>query len=242
MPDEKQIKQIRQTILEKKFGSLLTWEKPEIEKTVGPFNQSIFDDFETQRLKLISETERALSEFSNDDIFLLFEKDLDDPDSKREAWANFLKEHILQLHRRKPSWIEGGFGHPDYRADFDYWGKMEEYTLHEALMLSVGIEPAHYSEERLSEAIKTSKRSTLILPVDYLVKRHEQFDRKWPNGSYGRPRVGPKFLLDWFTEVSLDIHVSFIDALRLRFDNANAAPTTQWTFNADGSEGVFPLS
>ncbi len=221
MSNTQQLNQIRQTILKKKFGNLLTWEKPQIEKTVGPFNQSIFDDFETQRLMLVNEAELALSELSDDDIFLLFENDLNDPDSKRKAWADFLKGHIQELQRRTPSWIEGGFGHPDYRADFDYWGKMEEYTLHEALMLSVGIEPKHFSEERLSGAKKTSKKGPLIAPVDYLVKRHEQFDRKWPFGSFGPPRVSPTFLFNWFTEVSLDVDRTFLGALRQRFQVNN---------------------
>jgi len=45
-----------------------------------------------------------------------------------------------------PNWMLGGFGHPEYVADFEYWGQMAKFELHEALLLSVGIEPRHVEE------------------------------------------------------------------------------------------------
>lgn len=222
-----QLASIRQTLLEAKFGDLLFWEKPTIERTIGPFNPSVFDHFENVRNNLVSQSERTLLSFSPEEVFLLTDVNLDDPQGKRTSWRGFLRDEIKKLQKQKPSWIAGGFGHPEYQADFDYWGKMEQFECHEALILSVGIEPKLFDENRLTDIVKRSKWETQIEPVDYLVKRREQFVRKFPVSDYGSLRVGPDFLFNWFTEIALDVHPSFLDALRFRV-NRNA-PTSNAT-------------
>lgn len=39
----------RQRLLEKKFGDLLTWKKPALVRTIGPFDPTAFDPFDAQR-------------------------------------------------------------------------------------------------------------------------------------------------------------------------------------------------
>lgn len=205
-----------QTLLGQKFGDLLAWKNPGVEKTVGPFTPEVFDTFEAQRDFLVDEVQTVLQSLSNADVALLLVENLDDPDGKRDSWSDFLANEIRVLNRRKPSWLAGGFGHPDYQADFDYWGKMEKFDLHEAMLLSVGVEPKHIGEKRLSEAKKVMEKEALVAPLEFLVRRHEQFIRKFPSGSFGTARVSPSSLINWFDEVSMEVHPEFMSVLRAR--------------------------
>jgi len=229
VPDESLLGSHFQTVLQRKFGGLLTWKKPQIERTVGPFDPTVFADFEASRDNLVSEAQRALRDFTDANIALLNDTDLPDPDGIRAAWQAVLKDEIQELSRRKPSWLQGGFGHPDYRADFDYWGKMESFSLHESLLLSIGVEPKHFGEKQLAAAKKAMEKESFIAPIEFLVGRHEQFFRKFPSTDYGKQRVGPSFLVNWFDEVSLDVHPGFMQVLRLRTEyrkSGNAMSST----------------
>ncbi len=103
-----------------------------------------------------------------------------------------------------------------FEADFEYWGQMEAFDLHEALLLSVGLEPKHFTSEKLEASKKAMEKKALLEPIEFLVKRHEQFYRKFPSGSYGKRRVDPTFLYDWFTEVSMAVHPRFLQVLQSR--------------------------
>lgn len=146
----------------------------------------------------------------------LYDKSISDPEEIRPGWNDFLRVEISKLQRQKPSWFWGGFGHPDYIADFEYWGQMEDYSLHEALLLSIGIEPKHFKEDWVWDAKKTMERERLIASVEFLVKRHEQFFRKYPRVSSGLAHARPDFLWHWFREVGMAIHEGFRAALQRR--------------------------
>lgn len=203
-------------ILRKKFGNLYNWEKPQIQQTVGPFIPTALDEFSERRDFLLNEAHRALQTFSTVDVALLYDRKLPDPDGKRSEWDKFIGDEIGQHSRETPNWLIGGFGHPDYQADFEYWGKMSEYDLHEALMLSVGIEPKNFGEQRLKHAEKQMEKITLIAPVEFIVRRHEQFFRKYPSGMNGKVRASPSFLYDWFTDIELSVHPRFLEVLHNR--------------------------
>lgn len=119
---------------------------------------------------------------------------------------------------KMPHWLSGGFGHLEYEADFEFWGQMEAFELHEALLLSVGVEPRHFDNSKLDQSAKAMKTKSLLAPIEFLVRRREQFDRKYPSGGYGKLRASPQFLYDWFTDVSLAVHPLFLDVLRRRVE------------------------
>lgn len=143
-PNESELGLYFQTLLQDKFGKLLDWKKPQIQKTVGPFHPEIFDKFDQRRLLIISECKRVLIAFSDTDVAILANKDLPDDHAKREIWNNLLHTEIRKLHRDVPAWLAAGFGHSSYEADFEYWGQMATYDLREALILSVGVEPKYF--------------------------------------------------------------------------------------------------
>ena len=93
---------------------------------------------------------------------------------------------------------------------------MEDYSLHEALLLSVGVEPTHFDEDWVLDIKKRMKLGKLIAPVEFLAKRHEQFLRKYPRGPSGLAHASPAFLWHWFEDVGMTIHSGFREALRHR--------------------------
>lgn len=214
--DRTKISGVYETLLRAKLGSLYDWEQPALEETVGPFDPTPFEHFERARNELAIPLLKTLKEISDPNLAILSSDDLPDPSGRREAWVELLRERTNRLSAIKPSWLQGGFGHPGYAADFEYWGQMPEYSLHEALMLSVGVEPKHFGEKRIDDAKKTMDRKPLIPSIEFLVRRHEQFYRKFPTGPGGKYRVGPAFLFDWFTDVSMAVHSKFMERLQRR--------------------------
>ena len=171
---------------------------------------------------LIEECRAFLTKISSADLAILFHSDFDDPEEKRSAWDEFLRLEINNLTRRRPNWIAGGFGHQDFKADFKYWGQMATYTLHEALILSVGVEPKHIGEETLGAYAKRTDQDKIHPAFQYLVKRREQFRRKFPIGYSGWLPISPKHLKAWFDEISLDVHKDFYAELERRCSKPKA--------------------
>lgn len=226
---ESQIK----TLIERKFGDLLMWEKPLIRQTVGPFDTTNIDQFEVRRDGMVGEAERVLRRFGATVVNFLHDDDCEGDNERRDQWSACLRREINSLHKRTPIWMDAGFGHPDYQADFEYWGQMEQFDLHEALMLSVGVEPKHYSKQRLERAIKAMERERLIEPIEFLARRYEQFFRKFPSTSFGKLRVSPYFLFGWFNEVELSVHPEFMEALRKRVTKSSGPASLSKDATAD---------
>ena len=203
-------------LLNSKFGNLYNWKKPLLRKTVGPYLPEAFDKYDARRIMLIEKCRAFLTKISSADLAILFHSDFDDPEEKRSAWGEFLRLEINNLTRRRPNWIAGGFGHQDFKADFKYWGQMATYTLHEALILSVGVEPKHIGEETLGAFAKRTDQDKIHPAFQYLVKRREQFRRKFPIGYSGWLPISPKHLKAWFDEISLDVHKDFYAELERR--------------------------
>lgn len=204
--------------MRKKFGDLLEWETPTIQKTVGPFQPDEFDEFSNLLAETIATFRVKLTEMSGDEKIYI----PDSVEGKRhsEAWGGFQSDEVVRLRRKRPHWIAGGFGHPNYAADFQYWGQMEKYQLHEALVLSVGVEPKHFGEKTLDEISKKIDQNRLYPALEYLAKRREQFRRKFPTGYNGWLSISPRNLKAWFDEISLDVHVDFYAELERRFPKA----------------------
>ena len=215
-PNESELGHYFHAILERKFGSLLDWQAPRIEQTVGPYQPEIFVEYGKKRDELLRQARDLLRSFPDEQVVVLYDEAAPDSEDIRPGWTGFLKNEISNMRSRRPAWFWGGFGHPDYRANFEYWGQMENYSLHEALLLSVGVEPEHFSEDWLWGAKKQMEREKLIAPVEFLVKRHEQFTRKYPHGPSGFAHARPAFLWQWFEDVGMPIHSGFREALQRR--------------------------
>jgi hypothetical protein len=126
----------------------------------------------------------------------------------------YFGSEIRELERCSPSWVAGGFGNPEYFADFEYWGKMSKYTLDEALLLSVGIEPKHVDEARLDRTAREIDSGRLLYPAfEFLVRRRELFRRHFPTGFSGWLSISQYSLKSWIDEIELDVHAGFYKEL-----------------------------
>lgn len=207
-------------LLDDKLGPFRFWTPPEIADYVGPRDLSAFDDFDTYRLKIVEACETKLDQFSDEQIMILITHSIEDPEEVNNEWTGWLKAEIFALNKRMPSWLSVGFGHPTFEADFAYWGLMEKLSLHEALLLSVGIEPKHFNESRLSKALSDRNPELLFPTVQFLIKRHTVFCRKYPRGAGGYAHASLHFLKNWFDEIAMPIHPKFQEILDRRSSTA----------------------
>ena len=120
----------RQRLLQYRFGDLLTWKTPVLVQTIGPFNPDAFKPFDDERVALIDACTAKLASFSDEQIAAI------SADGGRETrdgrdWSRFRSNDRELLSRRVPPWYLGGFGHPDFTADFDHWTKMPHFKVSE---------------------------------------------------------------------------------------------------------------
>ncbi|MBB5722873.1 hypothetical protein FHS72_002503 [Loktanella ponticola] len=197
-------------LLRRKLGQLASWKKPTLLHSIGPTDLDVFDRIEAERDRLRALVRSKLDSMSNRDIVHVAGQRDDFEKVSAEEWQGFLLKEILQLHRNVPNALRLGLGHPDLAADIEYWGQMAHYTLHEALMLSVGNDPEVITEKSLDQMVR---RGSLLPSVEFLVKRRELFRRSFRRSPVGFYSVRPDWLLDWFNSISLEVHSDFKEVL-----------------------------
>lgn len=214
----------RRQLLKAKLGALLTWQKPALVRTVGPFDPAAFDPFDAKRQALITECVDKLADYADDQIARTAEVVashrmgfLTEPrDSRKDVgreWQDLLVSEIASLLRKTPDWYLGGFGHPDHVADFDYWTKMSSFNLAELTCLSVGIDPREFSLKRFHDLSASKERHQFCKPLEYVVRQYELLLREF--GSYSpADLVEPEDFIAWSDQVALDIHPAFLGPLR----------------------------
>lgn len=197
------------TLMGNKLGPLQFWERPAIADHVGPRDVSHFDRFDQRRKVIVDSCADRLRSFGDDQLLILSSGSLNDPDEIGNEWHGWQQEEIGKLQSSEPSWISVGFGHPDCLADFEYWGQMDTLSLHETLMLSVGMEPKHYEEDRLLKAGKRTRQDELHNTIQFLIRRREIFRRKFPSLHFGYPDVPLIFIREWLDDIEMMIHPEF---------------------------------
>ncbi len=202
----------RQKVLAAKLGRFLTWSRPQIEKTVGPYNPESFDSFDTRRREIIADCIARLEGYSDDQILLLSERGTDDPDGTRKAWRDFCSTEIDSLRKRSLPWYAGGFGHPDYVADFEHWCKMPTFTVDETLFLSIGVEPDQFTSQQLQD-LEKQDQSKFWPSLRFLLRRREQLRRQF-DPHHHRWRVAPDEFIGWSERVDLEVHPDFLRLLK----------------------------
>lgn len=196
-------------LLKKKLGNLLSWTPPQIIKSVGPFQPEIFEEKHGRIEEVIEACQEKLAAYSDDQFNELVSSDPLIPNHFERDWERFKEAEIKKMTQSEPAWYAAGFGHPDYAADFEYWSQSPYYTNHEALLLSLGVEPKHFTEQQLDimEA-KVQKGSELWSTLHYMLRRRQQFSRKFPK-HFESGRIRPQDLFTWFALVNLDVPKEF---------------------------------
>ena len=211
----------REKLLNAKLGDLITWVKPEIAETVGPFDPSVWERFDTYRRGLITECAEKLEAYSEHQISIIVAKVEDDNQGVLAEWSRFYTDEIMRCLRGQPPWYAGGFGHPDQVADFEYWSRMPLFSIHELLCLSVGVEPDRFlaAEIKAYTRLHGQDLDQRWPTLRFLVRRRVQLDRQFALGASER-KVSAKSFLAWADQVAFDAHPEFLRLLRKFHSNA----------------------
>ena len=226
----------RQRLLEAKLEEMPAWSPPEIEKTVGPYDPTEFEPYMQFRERIVERCRQRLADYSNEEITLLLERSIacpsdtpSDPDDPTAVafwndWASFARADMAKAGKQPPPWYAAGFGHPDYRADFDYWAKMRNFSVSEITCLSIGIKPDLFPPKRLKD-LEAKQKDGLYPSLDFLVMRHQQLARQFDPGSNGW-RVEPDRFLKWVDQFEFETHPEFLRLLQRyhRKSDAEAGP------------------
>ena len=205
-----ELDQIYRTAISRKLGRLAEWEKPEIDHQIGPDGRFHFDQFETKLQSLKNKLENFLQK--QDQIWLYgfqFENDPMKDLHETAIWEALEEAEIRRLYATIPPNIAAGFGHPELRADFVYWGQMSNLKLHEAVLVSVGVEPDAITTELLDTAERRVGDKSYWPPIEYLVRRREQFRRFFQPMINGYSRISIAQLNNHTERLGIEIHPEF---------------------------------
>lgn len=196
-------------LMRDKLGPHFDWKVPKIQNFVGPYDPLAFEKYDRRRKEVVYACQQLLAGLSDVEILVLVDNRSDDPNEIRDDWFACQRNEIHALQKMKPPWYAGGFGHPRFLADFTYWAQVPHFTYHEALFLSLGVEPTHISPDDVLGMVGSLEKGVdLWEPLRYMLRRREQVTRQFPSHSRAG-RISPNELFDWFELVSLDVHPKF---------------------------------
>jgi hypothetical protein len=202
----------RLCLLQRKFGDLLSWQRPELVETVGPFDPSVFTSYDDEHQSVLQRCEALLRRYTDDQIRAIIAQRGPEREAFHWEWHSFAEDDIKRLTKRRPPWFAGGFGHPDYKADFEYWCKMPDFTVDEILCLSIGISPEHFESDTLDKLEKRSFED-LWPSLQFLILRRRQLSRNFGVSIRRRP-VLPEPFLKWIERVEFEVHFELVSFLR----------------------------
>lgn len=224
----------REKLLKDKLGDLLTWTKPVIVETVGPYDPTAFDEYDAYRQRVIADCAAKLEAYTEDQVLILLGETRDEDEEALVEWRRFADDRIRKCVKESLPWYAGGFGHPDHGADFTYWSKMASFTIHELLCLSVGVEPDSFDSSTVARFSRFQKSALDAFwpAMAFLARRREQLVRQFSGGDDDR-RVSPKQFLAWIEKTGFETHPAFLDPLQgihvgdVRPASGPAEPTRQ---------------
>ena len=212
----------RQQLMRRAFGKLLDWKAPNLEKSVGPHDPEVFGRFEDYLSGKVEEALALLSGLTDEQVADLAAGSQSNKDRVLEEWREFVRSDVSALARREPPWYAGGFGHPDFAADFEHWCKMPHFSIPETLCLSIGVEPRHFDADWLVQLRKKSNQTKIWPSLVFLLLREEQLSRQFTT-SIHPSRVDPWRFLDWCRKVDFEAHPEFVRLLE-KYHASEPAP------------------
>lgn len=188
------------------LGNYYSWEKPDLTNSIGPSLPNAFEQFSNFVDACHTRLREEFNGLSLSHIDLLYDSSgnsLSNPLSANSPEIDFQKE-IGWLKENEPPWFAGGFGHPDYQADFNYWAKMASLTVDEAVLLSIGVDPNLVTTQQLlSHEDNTCS--------DFLEKRMSLFFREFHRRQ--EPHTLGLFL-QWFEQTQLEVPSELLEEFR----------------------------
>ncbi len=122
---------------------------------------------------------------------------------------------------------------------------MPKLTLHEALMLSVGLDPKSYSHDHLNDMQKRKKKiEPLWSALQFLLDRREVFRRFYPVGVSGYMSMSFPTLKRALETFGVELDQEFREALTFRCpdaDHANETTKPSKSFSSQERETLLKL-
>ena len=106
-----------------------------------------------------------------------------------------------------PPWYAGGFGVCVYKPDYEYWAKMDFWTLEEAACLSLGFQPEKMPRYR-------DRPSLPYQAVDFFRGRVSLIQRAPFSTKFDHDRVSPAAFVGWAENKLLEIPAELIQAVK----------------------------
>ncbi len=88
--------------------------------------------------------------------------------------------------------------------------------MHESLFLSVGLNPRKLDDHLFEKIVGRKVFSNRTPAITYLDDRYEIFSRKFRYSIDAQGPVSPKFLLQWSSDMPIEVSEDFLEALRKR--------------------------
>lgn len=187
-------------VISQKYGNLLKWKKPELEKTVGPYLPNKWDDFAIALQASIDNETNLLKALGHKELV------------KRYTWAGRPDPLFFQVRRKlleaaypnldlpMPYIFAGGFGVKGMEADFGHWVRMESWSLIEATAVSIGIEP----KNNLSGV--DLFRTTGAECFEFYTKRRDLLRSKFFQfGDKTMLKPKPANVMHWMMDIKLEV-------------------------------------
>jgi hypothetical protein len=212
---------IADDLLTQAFPDLWGWERPTLNEAIGPNNLDDVEAFERKRTSFMAAAKQALASKSEDDIAAARQDEADLIRGARSIIRDLLGDDIMRTMPRIPPPLAYGFGHPSFATDFIYWSQMSELRLHEAVMVSVGVDPEAIDEDRVrkweKERDKAGREAGYFRAVEFLLRRRKLMYRAFPSWIEGPTPANTKRLYEWMRSVELELQPGFAAALARRF-------------------------
>lgn len=155
---------------------------------------------------------KELGCFSNEYLGSVFDTDGMLKKVALEPKKAHFQQAAMDLNNSLPDWFAGGFGNVEYTADFEYWSVMDKLNLIEAVCLSIGFDPKYFDVNRFNIPIEQGYIYSEV--PTFFFRRLNQFSRKFDNVTTHEAVVAVKDLADWIEDAGIDVHPSFLPAMR----------------------------
>lgn len=163
------------------------------EQGIGPYEPDFFDKRHLRRQEREELAERALRGMRDEELWELCET------SRR--LESFALEHLLF---DSPPWYAGGFGVCVYKPDYEYWAKMDYWTLEEAACLSLGFKPEKIPQDQ-------NGLPSPYAPLNFFRERLSLIQRASIFEKSKNDSVSPSAFVGWAESKSLEVPPELIE-------------------------------
>lgn len=211
-------------IVARQLGDLLVWEPPTLKRGPGPFQPEVFSEFRARRDDLVKDLTNLLRLLPEGDLRGAYTLD---PSARSNPLGETCGRHpsmakrIVKIRAEVPPWFAGGLNVAHKKADLGYWYSYASYSLPEATLLSVGLEPRSVNYSSLFEAYGLDTRIDEVLY--FIEDRYEAISRGLGVTPDTDERVESERFLDWLVSKKVKADAKLLKLAKLPRTPARAA-------------------